>query len=314
MKKCPLFGVCGGCKFDFTSENYFAEKEKLLKNVPITENPVWIQGGLRRRADFAFLNNKIGFFESGSKNIIPVNNCPLLIDPINKIIPVLEKLPFQGSGSILVTLCDNGIDIAINSDVPYFNSEFKKAAEKIPAIRITWNEKIIKQLAQPIIKFADKSIDYKSNSFLQPSKEGENILRNIVNQYASESKKIVDLFSGSGSFTFSLNAIGYDIAGNGIKRDLFKKPLKVSELNKYDCVVMDPPRTGALEQVRELAKSNVDKIIYVSCNIDTFMRDKTILEKGNFKLLKLTPVDQFVGASGWELVAFFVKNHLDKVS
>lgn len=307
MNRCPLFGKCGGCKFDFASDVYRESKLSLLKNLPITNEHVWIEQGNRRRADFAFLGNQFGFYEAGSKNVIPVKHCPVLSDKINEILPAIAAMPWSGAGSALVTECDNGIDISVTSTVPYFSTEFKKACDASPAIRVTWNNNLLKQSAQPVIKFGDKLVDYPSNAFLQPGKAGEEVLRDMVNKAASGSKKIADLFCGLGSFTFALNADGFDIFGNGVQRDLFKKPLTVQNLKKYDCVIMDPPRAGAMAQSKELAKSDVQKVIYVSCNPDTFMRDKQILEKGGFKLTSLTPVDQFVGSAHWELVGIFQK-------
>jgi 23S rRNA (uracil1939-C5)-methyltransferase len=217
-------------------------------------------------------------------------------------------LPFIGAGSVLITSCDNGIDASIISSISYFSSEFKSLAEKLPAIRISWNGKAIKQSEQPIIKFEDKIINYPVDAFLQPSIAGEKTLRGLVRKYTAGSSKIVDLFSGLGNFTFAVNAIGYDINGLGSKRDLFKKPLKPTDLNKYDCVIMDPPRGGATAQCKELIKSNIHRIVYVSCSPDTFTKDKNILESGGFKLINLIPVDQFVGSDNWELVSLFTKD------
>ncbi|MDR0741498.1 MAG: hypothetical protein LBF28_01870 [Rickettsiales bacterium] len=307
MKKCPLFGKCGGCKFDFASAGYRAAKLSLLQDLPITGDPVCIDAGHRRRGDFAFWDDKFGFYEAGSKNIIPVNHCPALSDKINDILPFVAAMPWTGAGSVLITECDNGIDISIVSNVPYFNAELKKAVDIIQAIRIAWNGRILKQTAQPIIKFGDQEIEYPPNAFLQPSRAGEDALRRLVNEAAAGSEKVADLFCGLGSFTFALNADGFDING-GIRRDLFKKPLTVQNLKKYDCVVMDPPRAGAVVQAGELAKSDVRKVVYVSCNPRTFMRDKAILEKGGFELTCLTPVDQFVGSGHWELVGVFNKS------
>ena len=136
---------------------------------------------------------------------------------------------------------------------------------------------------------------------------GEDILRNLVIAGVGKSKRVADLFCGLGNFTFATNADGFDIVGTGVKRDLFKKPLTVGMLNNYDCVIMDPPRAGALSQCKCLAASNVKRIVYVSCNPDTFKRDMSILNRGGYKLIKLIPVDQFVGSLHWELFSVFEK-------
>ncbi len=306
-KTCPFFGKCGGCKFDFTAPGYRNQKISLLRNVPITDDAIWIAPGMRRRADMAFTGGKFGFFESGTKNIIPVCNCPNLLPDINNILPQLAQLPWGGAGSCLLTMCDNGIDIAISSSVPYVTPEFRAAAQNIPAIRITWNDKIIKQTATPIVNFAGHVTQYPTGAFLQPCESGADALRKLVTEHADGFARVADLFCGLGNFTFALNADGFDIVGTGVKRDLFKTPLTHGMLKHYDCVVMDPPRAGALAQCKILATSDVKRIIYVSCNPATFMRDMKILTGGGYNMTCLTPVDQFPGSSHWEAVAVFNK-------
>ena len=308
MKTCPFFGICGGCKYDFTASDYQEKKLTELKDIQPTEPAIWTDAGTRRRADFAFADGVFGLYQQKSKNIIPVKSCPLMRPEINQILPQLAKLPWLGAGSCLVTVCDNGIDIAITSPVPYFSSEFKSATEKLSnVVRITWNDRIIMQNLIPTITFDDKTVEYPSGAFLQPTKQSEKKLRDLVLKAATGAKHIADLFCGLGNFTFALNADGFDIAGTGIKRDLFSHPLTVGMLTKYDCVVMDPPRAGALAQCKELVKSNVSKIIYISCNPTTWQRDAKILTHGGYQMPTLIPVDQFVGSAHWELFSIFIR-------
>lgn len=281
----------------------------MLRNLPSAGAPVWIEPGQRRRADFSFLNGRFGFFAPRAKDIVPVGHCPALTAPLNEILPLVAKMPWTGSGGVLITECENGIAVDVGSITSYFSAEFKKAADISPIIRITWNNKIVRQSAEPRVKFGDIAVDYPPNAFLQPGKTGENALRALVAKSARDANKAADLFCGLGNFTFALGAAhvdGFDIAG-GIRRDLFKKPLTARELRKYDCVVMDPPRAGAMAQSKELAKSDVRRVVYVSCSPETFMRDSGILTRGGYELSALTPVDQFVGSMHWELVGVFDK-------
>lgn len=304
---CPLFGKCGGCKFDFTAADYREQKLKELATIPYTNEPVWISGGVRRRADCAFAAGKFGFYQAGTKNIIPITHCPNLADAINNILPQMANIPWCGAGACLITECDNGIDVAITSNVPYFTPEFRDAAQKLPVIRITWNDKVIKQTQNPTITFGGHSVPYPTGAFLQPSVAGADMMRKIVVAHAQNYARVADLFCGLGNFTFELGADGFDIVGTGVKRDLFKNPLTVGMLKNYDCVVMDPPRAGAMAQCQELVKSDVKRVIYVSCNPTTFMRDAKILGRGGFQMTELTPVDQFVGSHHWELIGVFDK-------
>lgn len=307
MKKCPFFGICGGCKFDFAAADYHNQKMALLRDLPITGDAVWTAAGLRRRADFAFAGGNFGFYAPQSKDIVPVRSCPNLVPEINDILPAVAALPWVASGACLITSCDNGIDVAISSSVPYFTAEFRDAAIKIPAIRITWNDRTIKQTGAPQVNFSGRAVAYPPAAFLQPTVASADALRNMVVAAASGAHRVADLFCGLGNFTFALNADGFDIVGTGVKRDLFTHPLTVGMLRAYDCVVMDPPRAGALAQCKELVKSDVARVIYVSCNPQTFMRDARVLTNGGYQMQQLIPVDQFVGSDHWELFAVFEK-------
>ena len=307
MKTCPFFGRCGGCKFDFAASDYHDKKIAALPALPMMGAPIWIDGGLRRRADFCFAGGVFGLFETGTKNIVPITECPNLVPEINSILPDLARLPWAGAGACLVTLCDNGIDVNITSSVPYVTPEFRRTAEKLPVIRITWNDKAVFKKAKPVVSFGDTVTEFPPNAFLQPTVTGADALRNMVVDATSGAKRVADLFCGLGNFTFALNADGFDVVGTGAKRDLFKKPLTVGMLNTYDCVVMDPPRAGADAQCRELVKSNVQRIIYVSCNPQTFRRDMETLTRGGYELKTLIPVDQFVGSTHWEIFSIFEK-------
>jgi 23S rRNA (uracil1939-C5)-methyltransferase len=76
-------------------------------------------------------------------------------------------------------------------------------------------------------------------------------------------------------------------------------------LTAFDAVVLDPPRAGAQEQIRELAASSVPRIAYVSCNPATFARDAEILALGGYTLNWVRPVGQFRWSTHVELASAF---------
>ncbi|HXI86882.1 MAG TPA: hypothetical protein VNH64_05455, partial [Parvularculaceae bacterium] len=88
-------------------------------------------------------------------------------------------------------------------------------------------------------------------------------------------------------------------------RDLFARPLQPEELDVFDAVIFDPPRAGAAAQAEALARSTVPRIAAISCNPATFARDAAILIGGGYRLLRVTPVDQFVYSPHIELVGAF---------
>ncbi|MCP4316647.1 MAG: RNA methyltransferase, partial [Hyphomicrobiales bacterium] len=74
-------------------------------------------------------------------------------------------------------------------------------------------------------------------------------------------------------------------------------------LKKTDGVVFDPPRAGAQAQSAEIATSSVRKVAAVSCNPATLARDLRTLIDGGFRLLSVSPIDQFLWSPHVEAVA-----------
>ena len=148
----------------------------------------------------------------------------------------------------------------------------------------------------------------------------------LVAAHLAKSKRVADLFSGLGTFALRLarksavHAVEFDAPSlavldhaarhaQGLKpisverRDLFRRPMQPMDLKNFDGLCFDPPRAGAEQQCRELAKSKVQKIAAVSCNPSTLARDLRILIDGGYKLKSVTPIDQFRWSSPVEAVA-----------
>jgi 23S rRNA (uracil1939-C5)-methyltransferase len=93
-------------------------------------------------------------------------------------------------------------------------------------------------------------------------------------------------------------------------RDLFRRPLGPQEIERYDAVVFDPPRTGAAQQALVLSASPVPRVVAVSCNAQTFARDAAILCAGGYEITRVEPVDQFRHTPHIEIVAGFRRRTL----
>ena len=62
---------------------------------------------------------------------------------------------------------------------------------------------------------------------------------------------------------------------------------------RFDTIVLDPPRAGAKEITADLAALGAQEILYVSCNPATLARDLAVLVKHGYKLRMVQPVDMF---------------------
>ena len=171
-------------------------------------------------------------------------------------------------------------------------------------------------------------------TFLQADKQAESVMREDIFNALSGYQNIVDLFCGSGTLSAALlfqetppeHIDGFDTGADAIasfqkladfnghgnrlstyQRHLFDAPLTPAELASYDAAIMDPPRSGALAQAANLAKSDIKRIIMVSCNPYSFVKDAQLLREGGYHCQWIRHIDQFWLTSHSEIIACFDK-------
>jgi 23S rRNA (uracil1939-C5)-methyltransferase len=182
----------------------------------------------------------------------------------------------------------------------------------------------------PVLPLGGVMVELPPGAFLQAVPEAEAIMIDLVTAAVGKAKRVADLFSGLGTFTFPLarkaRVLSVDserraitalekAARNvtGLKpietkvRDLMREPLSRTELTGFDAIVLDPPRAGAKAQVEVLTKTKVPRIVMASCNPATLARDARILIDGGYRLGKVTPIDQFLFTPHLEAVAVFTR-------
>ena len=63
---------------------------------------------------------------------------------------------------------------------------------------------------------------------------------------------------------------------------------------RFDVVVMDPPRAGSTPEFLEgVCRLAPERVVYVSCNPFTQVRDLSILQDGGYRVTSIEPVDMF---------------------
>ena len=108
---------------------------------------------------------------------------------------------------------------------------------------------------------------------------------------------------------------GENAAANGLAdkveygvANLFEAtPESLAALGRFDKMLIDPPREGALELVKAIDPEQAPRrIVYVSCNPSTLARDAAILvsQKG-YRLLGAGVVNMFPNTSHVESIALF---------
>ncbi|VAW93547.1 23S rRNA (uracil(1939)-C(5))-methyltransferase [hydrothermal vent metagenome] len=181
----------------------------------------------------------------------------------------------------------------------------------------------------------DLSYDFEPGMFTQVNYDINHkmIARALDLLKLSDADTVLDLFCGLGNFSlpiskFAKNVIGvegelklvkqatHNAQKNNIKNTEFFTANLMDDFTqlpwfrnkKYTKILIDPPRTGAELIVKDIAKLQAEKIVYVSCNPATLARDAGILvHECGYKLDSAGVMDMFPHTAHVESIALFTK-------
>ncbi|WP_258921880.1 23S rRNA (uracil(1939)-C(5))-methyltransferase RlmD [Heyndrickxia coagulans] len=147
-----------------------------------------------------------------------------------------------------------------------------------------------------------------------------------------KTEKMIDLFCGVGTFSLPFADRVGELAGieivetsiesakrnakdNGLSNTYFlakdaRKGIDevLESFGNPELLLLDPPRSGAGGKVmRKIGRSKPARIVYVSCNPDTFATDIKELEPFGYKLTAVQPVDLFPHTVHVECCALLIK-------
>jgi 23S rRNA (uracil1939-C5)-methyltransferase len=279
----------------------------------------------------------LGFHAEQSHRIIDMRECHILRPELFALVQPLRELMGtllgpRGNGGVRLTLADQGPDVLlekVEADGLEAAEALSRFAEAHGIARLALDDGYGAQTRwepEPVtVTLGGVAVPLPHGAFLQATAEGEAALVAAVREAIGPARIVADLFAGLGTFALALD--GRILAAEGARdaalvlkgaaaqagrqvfvdhRDLFRRPFMTPEIDRFEAVVLDPPRAGAKEQVEQLAAaSNVQRIAYVSCNPNTFARDAKTLIEGGWKLLWVKPVGQFRWSIHVELAAAF---------
>lgn len=308
------------------------------KLMPVHLSPPATRRRVAVRSAWAGKQFQLGFSTEKSHRIIDLRQCDVmarelfaLLQPLRDLLE--SRLNRARQVQIKLALVDQGVDVLIENwiandlDTHEALSEFAKAHA---LARLSLDEgygPVPFWEPEPVtVTLGGVPVAYPPYGFLQATKDGEAALVSAVREIVGDKLLVADLFSGLGTFALSLDVAKKVYAGEadrepvlGLKaaagqakrqifaehRDLFRRPLSPDELNKFQVVILDPPRAGAKEQVSNLGASKVADIAYVSCNPASFARDAKTLVAAGYRLQRIWPVGQFRWSTHIELVGHF---------
>ena len=177
-----------------------------------------------------------------------------------------------------------------------------------------------------------------AKSFYQVNSEQTEVLYGLAMKYAhlTGRESVIDAYSGIGTIGIIASKHAKSVVGAELNPDAVRDSIANMKLNgcrnvryvnedagefmvreassgkKYDVVFMDPPRAGSDKAFLDsVAKLNVPKLVYISCNPETLARDIEYISKKGYRVTKCTPVDMFPWTEGIETVVLLSQQKAD---
>ncbi len=283
---CPVFGRCGGCQWQHLPYEvqwrtkvqgvlHALKRVQVIPACPLEEIPATRIWEYRNRVQLRGFKEELGFFASGTQNLVPVDRCAIARPEINV---AWEETKAQG----------------FERDRPY-----KVEVEVLEdgSIRRTWNS------------------SHAAAGFRQVHDEQNERLKDWVRQslatQSSGSGVLLDLYGGSGNLSRLLEPHYSEIyrvdaytRGISAQKIHFERQAVAPWLVKKSAMgllansaILDPPREGLAGDFAKistaLAKMGVKELVAVGCDPDSWARDVGRFVKNGWRLEKAAALDLF---------------------
>ncbi|ABV86508.1 23S rRNA (uracil(1939)-C(5))-methyltransferase RlmD [Shewanella pealeana] len=359
---CPHFDKCGGCDLqhlDIEAQrkhkantlvdlvNKFAQTQASEVCAPLSGD-AWHYRRRARLATWFDKNTKhisLGFRASSSSDVVEIQSCAVLAEPLSALIPDLAFMLNQLSGKkalghVELTQADNGNFVVLR--VTKVLSDKDKArlvefANKHEVIVLLQDddaqcEHLNGAGEQPFyaLSGSDIKLNFSPGNFIQVNGPVNQAMVSQAVEWLSPKagERVLDLFCGIGNFSLPLAKDGAEVIGvegvvamveqarvnakqSGLDKvafyhaDLSADLSKEPWLGKVDKMLIDPARAGAYESMQSLKKLKPKALVYVSCNPASLARDSEVILKQGYQLKKIGLIDMFPQTHHLESMALF---------
>ncbi len=328
--KCPYFGKCGGC--DLQNLNYdetLKYKKQKVKDIfnkfgNLDINPIIIESkkdfNYRNKITLKVRNGIVGFYAKESNDVIEIDKCLIADEIINNFLLSIKKFNIKNGEIVLKTNQDKLlVSIKTKDEVNLDNIDFNNIEG------IVLNGKTVYGNNYILKKINGLNFEISYNSFFQVNDYINEKLIDIIKKHLSEKEVVLDLYCGVGSIALRVASVvnkvyGIEIVENAVinaKKNALINKIKNSEFYSGDVskeilkidssiatTIIDPPREGVDKKV--LKNINSQKIIYVSCNPVTLVRDIKLLSD-RYKLKDVYALDMFPYTEHIEMITVLEK-------
>lgn len=330
---CPYYEECGGCDLRHQSDNKNLEFKRQKVQTAVSkigkidikvENiiPSFKNENYRNKASFKVEEDRIGFYGSGTYQLVDINYCRLLEEEINNTLSVIRKYLKENKNDIKeVTIKHGNAMNELLIDIYSTNKKDEKIKDYlvlnlVNLKTLVFNGKIvygngyISQISNGLM------FNCSADSFFQVNGVTAEKLYETAIKEAKLSKNdvVLDLYSGTGTISSIVSSyvkkvIGIEIVEDAVLDancnirinnisnvkficgDAAKEISKIKE--QIDVIFVDPPRKGInRDAIAIMKKISPRKIIYISCNPVTMARDLSYLSN-MYDVKKIIPVDMF---------------------
>ncbi|MCI0673144.1 MAG: methyltransferase domain-containing protein, partial [Myxococcaceae bacterium] len=300
--------------------------------------------GYRRRAVLHFTRTGLGFFERGSHARVTVHACPLLAEPLfdlpGRLAPLLKPLSKDGEEVHLLAEGDQvAFSVHLKGPVTARHVEAVEAAVRTLNLRgavLVPAEGSPRFVGKPVLKAVsplrpEVPLFLRPDAFSQANAElNAGLVAAAVTQLAPRGEdRVLELFSGNGNFTFPVAAVAHDVVAvesGAVSVELAQRSIREGGVRnvrlvqgdarkaceallrngqRFDLLLVDPPRTGAPEVARWARDFGVRTVVYVACDPASLARDAGTLVTAGFRPGMLQVVDMFPQTRHVEAVMSF---------
>ena len=330
---CPIFAQCGLCTM--LSKSKEDEKEQKIQRLkrlfsqPIhfIESPKELH--YRKRISLkSDKNGGLGYHKPQSHTLIPVQYCAIADERINLALKNLSPCPapiqsieFRTNGSKLVAQVYSPKGRTISS---------KKVCSWLNGVvdAVALDNRMI--LNDPSLPFTISDVQhlFHPQSFFQVNSDiNEQLVNDICTRVDSiRPNHILDLFAGAGNIGLALAKKGYSVtlmesaptscadAKKTCARNNLRAKMIQSSVERYragslffDLLILDPPRAGCGDKLKDFVMTKPADIIYVSCNPYSLKRDASLLKKEGYSIQNITAYNMFPGTEHIETLCSFAR-------
>ncbi len=285
---------------------------------------------------------RVGYFRRHTRELVPISRCEIAAAPLNAIIARLAALTLPGTPALKarIELQETGKGpAAIVYPAEGLDASQEALAAALRAMPgMAWAGTVYKLSEAPLFALdAQLGVAFASRpgQFQQINTAHNRTLRGLIKERveALAPQRVLDVFCGSGNLSLPLadgtryvegvelnkNAIDvalHNAAVNGIKNvrylagDAERHLWKCDRAGeRFDLILLDPPRQGLFKGMVPLRNLGADTIIYVSCDPVTLARDLGYLtRKDAYLLTEVIALDFFPNSFHVETVAILRRN------